>query len=571
LQIGSVFPHFTEKELKLRTSEWAKVFDIDSFYMDQPFTKTGQAHATSHEDQWIRRQIYKTEYAFPFLLKRIQIIRTSEQELSPIENAIIAITDKLNTFNSELNSSNPRIKILQRDLQGTLLLQVNAGPMALVITFLSEENKAKYKEEHRNLLADRFHQFIRTLHHSVVLNGSLKGTLKSDEGQQQLLQDTLEEQLKLMTEKLKEFPIFSQRTLALANERVKQDNLISQQISRTLNYDVSEIGVENIRTRRDSKNSSHYNTLSNPSLSPSDSPLKSPSVKSKASDDSGIKDKGRALASRKSRENRRSLVNPKSSSESLTPERSSSSRPSTPKKEDLSADGLTITTPGKRMKEKRLSNELIQSSSSPSMSISPSLRAKSMANKTKDEITSNSNEISAKTKLSHTSKSHDILATSPSRTSTSHSSTPSNNEMMITQKESSELKNKSPEDERLVTIRAAVKKMCEELKLQLQGLLTPDENDVNKLFPLLKLYKSITLEIKRINEVLPLKDYSTPPPTALSQNRVLLVKHLIDKENEQIQLMLCEVESSIINISDANVFKSVIHILRDVIVLLKDK
>ena len=50
------------------------LIELDSFYMDQPFTKTGQAqHATSHEDQWIRRQIYKTEYAFPFLLKRILV------------------------------------------------------------------------------------------------------------------------------------------------------------------------------------------------------------------------------------------------------------------------------------------------------------------------------------------------------------------------------------------------------------------------------------------------------------------------------------------------------------------
>lgn len=46
---------------------------------------------------------------------------------------------------------------------------------------------------------------------------------------------------------------------------------------------------------------------------------------------------------------------------------------------------------------------------------------------------------------------------------------------------------------------------------------------------------------------------------------------LILIENEQIQLMLSEVESSITNISDASVFKSVIQILRDVIVIVKDR
>lgn len=64
-----------------------------------------------------------------------QIVRTSDQELSPIENAINSISDKLATFNAgtlifshvkyliflELNSQRPRLKILQRDLQGTLL------------------------------------------------------------------------------------------------------------------------------------------------------------------------------------------------------------------------------------------------------------------------------------------------------------------------------------------------------------------------------------------------------------------------------------------------------------------
>lgn len=111
-----------------------------------------------------------------------------------------------------------------------------------------------------------------------------------------------------MTEKMKEFPIFSQRAAALANERVKKDNLISQQVSRTLNLDVSEMGVESIRsinfstiflklgelrfktnidrTRRDSikSNSASYNTLSKESPnSPAVTPHKSPSVKTSMS------------------------------------------------------------------------------------------------------------------------------------------------------------------------------------------------------------------------------------------------------------------------------------------------
>jgi hypothetical protein len=48
---------------------------------------------------------------------------------------------------------------------------------------------------------------ISILHHAVVLNGTLKG----NDAQQLLLQETLESQLKEMTEKLNDYPIFAQR------------------------------------------------------------------------------------------------------------------------------------------------------------------------------------------------------------------------------------------------------------------------------------------------------------------------------------------------------------------------
>jgi hypothetical protein len=42
--------------------------------MDQPFTVGGAGgHAASFEDQWIRRTIYKTQFSFPFVLKRIEV------------------------------------------------------------------------------------------------------------------------------------------------------------------------------------------------------------------------------------------------------------------------------------------------------------------------------------------------------------------------------------------------------------------------------------------------------------------------------------------------------------------
>jgi hypothetical protein len=55
-----------------------------------------------------------------------------------------------------------------------------------------------------------------------------------------VLQDTLEQQLKAMTDKQKEYPIFANRRLVLAKEKQREDILASQQISRTLQFDVNE-------------------------------------------------------------------------------------------------------------------------------------------------------------------------------------------------------------------------------------------------------------------------------------------------------------------------------------------
>lgn len=51
IQIGTVEPSFTPEETAKRNTEWKRVYNINQFQLDQPFTKAGKAQQGSHEDQ----------------------------------------------------------------------------------------------------------------------------------------------------------------------------------------------------------------------------------------------------------------------------------------------------------------------------------------------------------------------------------------------------------------------------------------------------------------------------------------------------------------------------------------
>jgi hypothetical protein len=73
------------------------------------------------------------------------------------------------------------LKTLQLLLQGTLLVQVNAGPAAIIKTFLANENAEKFPVEQRTQLADVVMEFVRLLSVCLKLNKSFmdpsEGTL----------------------------------------------------------------------------------------------------------------------------------------------------------------------------------------------------------------------------------------------------------------------------------------------------------------------------------------------------------------------------------------------------------
>eukprot|EP01113_Clastostelium_recurvatum_P012359 TRINITY_DN1641_c0_g1_i2.p1 TRINITY_DN1641_c0_g1~~TRINITY_DN1641_c0_g1_i2.p1 ORF type:complete len:1978 (-),score=555.53 TRINITY_DN1641_c0_g1_i2:59-5992(-) len=172
LQVISVDPFLTESELVERPTPIEQNFNIAAFTFEVPFTKTGKAHGDMAE-QYKRKTILRVEAAFPYLLKRMKVIDKKEIEIVPIQNSLDIIERKTNNLRAELSSGLPNTKTLQINLQGCLLLQVNAGPLEICRVFLDPAVKSKYPAEQIARLTKAMQDFTAVLGQAVQLNSQL--------------------------------------------------------------------------------------------------------------------------------------------------------------------------------------------------------------------------------------------------------------------------------------------------------------------------------------------------------------------------------------------------------------
>jgi hypothetical protein len=185
MQMVSVEPYFTSEELENKPTLFERHFNITKFIYEVPFTP-GQAKISEKlEEQWKRKNIIVAEGAYPFVKKRLTVKETQVIELSPIETAMELIQKKAQSLQTELNKIPRNTKTLQRELQGTLLLQVNAGPAAIAQEFLGSGNvtstatasprPSKYDSKLRVQLGEQFIHFLRLLAEGVAVNNQLIG------------------------------------------------------------------------------------------------------------------------------------------------------------------------------------------------------------------------------------------------------------------------------------------------------------------------------------------------------------------------------------------------------------
>ncbi|GLG92417.1 Dedicator of cytokinesis protein 9 [Gryllus bimaculatus] len=189
IQVTHVTPHFEKTELEDRQTEFQQSHDISVFAFETPFTRDGKARGTPGA-QWKRRTILTTQYTFPYVKKRIPVIKRRVQELSPIEVALDEMQLRVAELEDVVFSQPTDAKKLQLRLQGSVCVQVNAGPLAYAAAFLDPDQQAQFAEEKVEELKDVFREFVKICYMALQINAKL---ISSDQLEyQQLLRNNFQ-------------------------------------------------------------------------------------------------------------------------------------------------------------------------------------------------------------------------------------------------------------------------------------------------------------------------------------------------------------------------------------------
>uniref|UniRef100_A0A8D9FDQ4 Dedicator of cytokinesis protein 9 n=1 Tax=Cacopsylla melanoneura TaxID=428564 RepID=A0A8D9FDQ4_9HEMI len=175
IQVTSVTPHFDKLELETsRPTEFEQNHNVSTFMFETPFTKDGSNKPRAEPcDQWKRRTIITTEYAFPYVKKRLKVVSKRMIELSPIEVALDEMTARVAELADVVFTKPTDPKKLQLRLQGSVCVQVNAGPLAYATAFLNPALDSQYPDEKIEELKDVFREFVRVCYAALQLNSTL--------------------------------------------------------------------------------------------------------------------------------------------------------------------------------------------------------------------------------------------------------------------------------------------------------------------------------------------------------------------------------------------------------------
>ncbi|XP_074040157.1 dedicator of cytokinesis protein Ziz isoform X3 [Leptinotarsa decemlineata] len=172
IQVTHVRPYFEKSELEERQTEFEQNHDINCFMFETPFTKDGKARGNP-EDQWKRRNILTTSYSFPYVKKRILVVSRRIVELTPIEVAIDEMQTRVAELEDVVFTKPTDAKKLQLRLQGSVCVQVNAGPLAYANVFLDPTLSSVYPEDKVEDLKDIFRDFLKISYSALQINSKL--------------------------------------------------------------------------------------------------------------------------------------------------------------------------------------------------------------------------------------------------------------------------------------------------------------------------------------------------------------------------------------------------------------
>ncbi|KAK7153615.1 hypothetical protein R3I94_007110 [Phoxinus phoxinus] len=159
IQVTHVTPFLEEKELLERKTDFERSHNIRRFVFEMPFTVSGKKQG-GVEEQCKRRTILTTTHSFPYVKKRIAVMYQHHVDLNPIEVAIDEMSKKVLEIRQLCSCSDVDMIQLQLKLQGSISVQVNAGPLAYARAFLDDASTKKYPDNKVKQLKEVFRQFV---------------------------------------------------------------------------------------------------------------------------------------------------------------------------------------------------------------------------------------------------------------------------------------------------------------------------------------------------------------------------------------------------------------------------
>uniref|UniRef100_A0AAX7VNT0 Dedicator of cytokinesis 9b n=1 Tax=Astatotilapia calliptera TaxID=8154 RepID=A0AAX7VNT0_ASTCA len=172
IQVTHVTPYLDEKELEDRRTDFEKSHNIWRFVFETPFTMSGKKQG-GVEEQCKRRTVLTTTHCFPYVKKRIAVMYQHQTDLSPIEVAIDEMSAKVNELQQLCSASEVDMIRLQLKLQGSISVQVNAGPLAYARAFLDSSSAKKYPDNKVKQLKEVFRKFVDACGQALSVNERL--------------------------------------------------------------------------------------------------------------------------------------------------------------------------------------------------------------------------------------------------------------------------------------------------------------------------------------------------------------------------------------------------------------
>eukprot|EP00007_Cunea_sp_BSH-02190019_P004159 CAMPEP_0174230200 /NCGR_PEP_ID=MMETSP0417-20130205/1005_1 /TAXON_ID=242541 /ORGANISM="Mayorella sp, Strain BSH-02190019" /LENGTH=1996 /DNA_ID=CAMNT_0015307841 /DNA_START=193 /DNA_END=6183 /DNA_ORIENTATION=- len=173
IQVCSVEPHLTDEQLKERKTPFQKNTNLKRFIFATPFQTSTDKELSETERTGKIKTVLRVEHPFPFVLKRIKVVSKKEIMLTPIQTSLEAIRGRTRALLQEIETKQPNSKTLQIVLQGSVLLQVNAGPLEFCRVFLGPDHVHKYQPAEVKALKHAMGEFVKTCVKALAVNKSI--------------------------------------------------------------------------------------------------------------------------------------------------------------------------------------------------------------------------------------------------------------------------------------------------------------------------------------------------------------------------------------------------------------